>query len=87
MGLDINNRNTELIIDKYGLVTTRDAMEKEDLFKSHGDCIGNTCDAYMAYDYEPFIQAVKNCFLEKKNKHGKSYVQAYRTPYSFFKRI
>ena len=39
MGLDINNRNTELIIDKYGLVTTRDAMEKEDLFKSHGDCI------------------------------------------------
>lgn len=81
--LDVNNKNSELIVDDYGLVTTRDAMEKDDLYKSHGDCIGNTADAYIAYEYEPFIQAVKNCFLHKKDKKGRDYIQGYRHPIHF----
>jgi len=83
MGLDINNKNSELIVDSYGLVTTRDAMEKDDLYKSHGDCIGNTVDAYLAYEYEPFVQAVKNCYKFKTNKKGKLYLQGYRHPIHF----
>lgn len=86
MGLDINNKNSELIVDKFGLITSRDAElkdNKEDLYSAVGDSIGNTSDAYFAYEYEPFVQAVKNCFLEKIDNRGKKYIQGYRHPIHF----
>lgn len=82
MGLDINNKNSGEIIDDYGLVTTRDALLKDDIYKAVGDSIGNTSDAYFAYDYKPFIQSVKNCFIEKTDKKG-NYIQGYRHPIHF----
>jgi hypothetical protein len=84
MGLDVNNKNTENIVDKYGLVTTIDAMSSNnDKYAAVGDCIGGTVEAYIAYDYVPFIQAVKNCFLTKKDNKGKEYIQGYRHPIHF----
>jgi hypothetical protein len=84
MGLDVNNKKTDQIVDQYGLIVSRDAMEQNDnKYSAVGDSIGNTCDAYIAYEYEPFIQAVKNCFLEKTDKKGKKYIQGYRHPIHF----
>lgn len=83
MGLDVNNRNSALLVDKFNLITTRDANDNEDPLRSDGDCIGNTVDAYFAYDYKPFVEAVKNCYQYKTDKNGKEYIQGYRHPLRF----
>jgi len=83
MALNVTYKSSELIVDKFNLITNRDALEKDDIFTSHGDCIGLTADAYIAYEYRPFIDAVKNCFVKKITKKGKMYIQGYRHPYHF----
>lgn len=74
MGLDINNRNTYYFVDEYGLMLVQNGDNGK------GDCIGRTLYSYITYNHEPFIVAVKNCFIVKYDKNNKMYFQGYRHP-------
>mgnify|MGYP002128936575 CR=1 FL=1 len=73
--------NISCSVTPYHLFFTEDDLKNYDttdmfvtLTGFIGDSIGNTSDAYIAYDYIPFIKSVKNCFLEKIDKKGKKYI-------------
>lgn len=83
MGLNINNKKTYHQYDDFtGLMRNIHEAGNPDKLKAHGDAIGHTVDAYIAYEYKPFIESVKNCFKEEKDKKG-SFIQGYRSPYHF----
>jgi hypothetical protein len=79
MALDINNKNTDSFVDEYGIMMTQNPTWNPNGNNGMGDCIGRTLDAYLAYEYEPFIDAVKNCYILKTDKKG-TYIQGYRHP-------
>jgi hypothetical protein len=83
MGLNIDNRKTYHIFDVFtGLMRNQDEAKNPDLLKAHGDGIGHTVDAFLAYGYKPFVDAVKHCFKEEVDEKG-SFIQGYRSPYHF----
>lgn len=82
MGLNINNKKTYRLVDSTGLMCNQHQLSNPNRPNAFGDTIGYTTDAYLAYEYEPFIDAVKQCFVEKEDEKGK-YIQAYRSPYHF----
>jgi len=79
MGLDINNKKTYYFVDEYGMFVTQST--KTNPF-ARGDSIQDTLNAYIAYDYKPFVDAVKKCFVEKKDRSG-DYIEGYRHPFYF----
>jgi hypothetical protein len=81
MGLNVNNKKTFYLVDEYGgLMTNQHELQNPSKTNAHGDAIGHTLDAYMAYNYEPFVENVKKCFVEKTDAKG-TYIQAYRSQY------
>jgi hypothetical protein len=79
MGLDLTKKNTEFIVDEYGMMLERGPswgpLDSYDL----DDSIGTTGDAYMTYGNKIFIEAIKKCFVEV-TESGKTYIQGYRHP-------
>ena len=45
-----------------------------------GDSIGRTFEAYYTYKDPGLVDAIMNCWVLKKDKRGKSYLQGYRSP-------
>lgn len=78
MGLDLNYKDG-LWVDEYGLMLGHNPDWNPNGDMGKGDCIGTALDAYLAYDYEPFVRAVKNCYEIKHDEKG-MYVQGYRHP-------
>jgi hypothetical protein len=78
MGLDLNYKDGQWV-DEFGLMLGQNPSWNPNGDFGKGDCIGRTLDAYFAYDYEPFVNAVKNCYEIKYDKKG-MYVQGYRHP-------
>lgn len=73
-------KTTRYFVDKYNLMLRQNSSSSPSGDYGIGDCIGRTLDAYITYEYEPFIQAVKNCYRYEVDKHGGVFLQAYRHP-------
>lgn len=78
MGLDINKK-TGQHIDGYGIMMGENPPWNLNGDAGMGDSIGTTLDGYLAYDYKPFVNAVKGCYVTKEDEKG-LYVQGYRHP-------
>ncbi len=79
MGLDINKK-TGQHVDEYGMMMGENPSWNPNGDAGMGDSIGTTLDAYLAYDYEPFVDAVKCCYDVKHDENGLLYIQGYRHP-------
>ena len=79
MALDIKNKKTYYFVDDYGLMLVQNPSWQPHGDQGMGDCIGRTLDAYIAYGYKPFVDAVKSCFVVRSDSKG-VYIQGYRHP-------
>ena len=80
MGLNLLNKKTYYLVDDEGFMQNAHEAENPDILKAHGDAIGHNADAFFAYDYTPFIDVIKQCYVFKYKK-GKKYLQGYRSPH------
>ena len=78
MGLDLNKKSGQHV-DEYGMMVGENPQWNPNGDAGMGDSIGTNLDAYLAYDHEPFVSAVKSCYKLIVDDEGQ-YVQGYRHP-------
>ena len=69
-------QNTEsyFYVDEYGLMLVKGDPD------SARDTGKRSAFAVLTYEYEPFIEGLRNCYLTQFTKRGREYVQGYRHP-------
>lgn len=72
---DVNNKDAQYFVDSYNMFLTQNFDWDPSGNNDKEDSIGTNCLGYITYGYEPFINAVKNCYVDKG-----TYIEAFRHP-------
>jgi len=80
MYFNFDVKDTYIFSDQYNMVFCQNPGWDLNGNNGKGDSIGRTAEAYIAYEDQKFIDAVKSCFIYKVDKKGHKYLQGYRHP-------
>jgi hypothetical protein len=79
MGLNFEKKYLQNFIDDYGLMVERPYDWDTTGDNDPGDSIGGTAFAYLAYEDKRLIDAIKKCYVYKKDSKGE-YIEPFRHP-------